>query len=98
VKVNPRPRDRDEFDVYLTTGSHETGHDVHVGTVKDTPDGPAWEPEDSPPETVLRQAAAVLARNLDEFGSARRVQAVAYLTREAERLEHNCTRCTPAAR
>jgi hypothetical protein len=44
VQVTPRPRDRDEFDVSMTTGSHETGLDVHLGTVKDTPDGPVWEP------------------------------------------------------
>jgi hypothetical protein len=51
VKVTPRPRYRDEFDVYLTAGSHETGHDVHLGTVKDTPAGPAWEPAVKPGKT-----------------------------------------------
>jgi hypothetical protein len=51
VKVNPRPRDRDEFDVYLTTGSHETAHDVLLGTVKDTPGGPVWEPAVKPART-----------------------------------------------
>jgi hypothetical protein len=45
ARVTPRVRDdRDEFDVYMTTGSHDSGHSVHLGTVRDTPDGPAWEP------------------------------------------------------
>jgi len=44
VRVVPRARNSDEFDVYMTRGSH---HDDEIGdwlgTVQDTPDGPVWE-------------------------------------------------------
>jgi hypothetical protein len=32
----------DYFDIYMTTGSHESGHDVLIGTVTDTPAGPVF--------------------------------------------------------
>lgn len=45
ARITCRDRDnRDEFDIYMTTGSHASGHDVYLGTVRDTPDGPRWEP------------------------------------------------------
>lgn len=34
----------DRFEVYMTTGSHATGHDVLLGTVHDTPYGPVFTP------------------------------------------------------
>lgn len=34
----------DRFVVYLTYGSHAAGHDVEIGTVKATKDGPIFEP------------------------------------------------------
>ena len=40
AKVTPRSRDTDEFDIYMTTGSHGAGQDVHLGTVRDTPARP----------------------------------------------------------
>jgi hypothetical protein len=45
---------RDEFDVYMTRGSHGTGRPVHIGTVAGTPDGPAWEPADKPGRVPAR--------------------------------------------
>jgi hypothetical protein len=48
VQVTPRPRDRDEFDVSMTGGSHEAGRNIPLGTVKDTADGPRWEPAGKP--------------------------------------------------
>jgi hypothetical protein len=53
VKVTPgganSPTDPgDAFQVHMTTGSHVTGHDTHLGTVRDTPDGPRWDPADKP--------------------------------------------------
>ena len=44
VKVTARDRLRDEFDVYMTGGSHAAGRETHLGTVKDTADGPRWVP------------------------------------------------------
>jgi hypothetical protein len=45
ARVTCRDRgDQDQFDVYMTSGSHERGRDVLLGTVKDTPDGPHWAP------------------------------------------------------
>lgn len=64
VKVTARERGHDEFDVYMTTGSHESGRDVQVGTVKDTPDGPRWEPAAKPgriPARVGSPAMEVVA-------------------------------------
>lgn len=34
--------ERDRFEVYMTTGSHASGHDVLLGTVHDTADGPQF--------------------------------------------------------
>jgi hypothetical protein len=72
IKVTPRPRVRDEFDIYLTTGSHETGHDIQLGTVKDTPDGPVWESAAGPAVTsgkenhgLARHAIELAIRTLD---------------------------------
>lgn len=48
VRVTPRPRERDEFDVTMTYGSHDGGQDVHLGTVRDTRGGPRWIPADLP--------------------------------------------------
>ncbi len=48
IRITPRVRSRDEFDVYLTTGSHNEGRSVQLGTVHNTPDGPVWEPETKP--------------------------------------------------
>jgi hypothetical protein len=41
---------RDEFDVYMTKGSHatDTSRAVHLGTVAGTADGPSWEPASKP--------------------------------------------------
>ena len=48
VRVTPREAGpdgkQDDFDVHMTTGSHESGHNTHLGTVHGTPDGPVWEP------------------------------------------------------
>jgi hypothetical protein len=51
AEIIARPRDRDEFDVYMTGGNHGERRPVHVGTVKDTPDGPVWEPAVKPVRT-----------------------------------------------
>lgn len=32
----------DHFDVYMTSGSHASRHDVLLGTVHDTPEGPQF--------------------------------------------------------
>jgi len=40
-------RGRDSFVVRMTHGSHEGGLSTDLGTVRDTPDGPRWEPADS---------------------------------------------------
>jgi hypothetical protein len=34
----------DRFEVYMTTGSHTSGHDVLIGMVTDTPAGPVFTP------------------------------------------------------
>lgn len=34
----------DSFDVFMTTGSHESGADVLIGTAINTPDGPEFKP------------------------------------------------------
>lgn len=39
---------RDSFVVRMTHGSHEGGLSTDLGTVRDTPDGPRWEPADKP--------------------------------------------------
>jgi hypothetical protein len=45
VKAVPRDDNgKDVFDVYMTSGSHANGPDVLLGTVRDTPDGPVFEP------------------------------------------------------
>jgi hypothetical protein len=66
VKVTPRTVDRvgnadhDAFDVYLTSGSHETAHDVRLGRVVDTKDGPVWTP-DMPGDVLLASVNHVAA-------------------------------------
>jgi hypothetical protein len=88
VKVNPRPRARDEFDVYLTTGSHETGHDVLLGTVKDTPDGPVWEPAAgtaSDLDTLSEISDALQDACADPASTLRRIEAA--LSRTAGALQ-----------
>jgi hypothetical protein len=49
VKVVPigNKGERDEFLIYMTGGSHAAGLDTFLGTVKDTPNGPVFEPADS---------------------------------------------------
>jgi hypothetical protein len=44
VKVVPKGEKGkpDKFEIYMTTGSNATGHDVLIGTVTDTSDGPVF--------------------------------------------------------
>lgn len=49
VRVTPRERGRDEFDVYMTDGSNGGLNTcTHIGTVTDTPNGPHWKPASKP--------------------------------------------------
>jgi hypothetical protein len=34
----------DAFEIYMTSGSHDTSPDVLLGTVRDTPNGPEFAP------------------------------------------------------
>jgi hypothetical protein len=58
VKVVPigNKGERDEFLIYMTGGSHAAGRNTFLGTVKDTPNGPVFEPADS----VLDRKGATL--------------------------------------
>ena len=60
VKVTARGSriSRDEFNIHMTTGSHESGRDVQLGTVSDTPDGPRWTPA-GPPAVIPVAAGTV---------------------------------------
>ncbi len=46
VYAGPGKDDRDSFTVYMSTGSSRSGREVLIGTVTDTPDGPAFTPAD----------------------------------------------------
>ncbi len=43
---NGKKTDEDELDVYMSTGSNGRGHDVLIGTVRSTSDGPMFTPSD----------------------------------------------------
>jgi hypothetical protein len=47
VRLVPIAGERDSFEIYMTYGSHASGRDVLIGTVRDTPDGPRFEPVDA---------------------------------------------------
>lgn len=49
---------RDGFTVTMTTGSHDSGGSVHLGTVHDTPEGPRWDPAARPGKVPARVRTA----------------------------------------
>lgn len=58
VQVIPRPDgDTDTFDVWMTGGTHRAGRDVHIGTVRDTPQGPVWVPAELPAGAAIPDGA-----------------------------------------
>ena len=56
--MTPRARDTDEFDIYMTTGSHGAGQDVHLGTIIDSPRGPVWVPAELPAAVAIPDGPA----------------------------------------
>lgn len=46
VQFAPGDKDEDSFAVYMTHGSNAREYGIYLGTVRHTPDGPAWEPAD----------------------------------------------------
>lgn len=109
VKVTPRVRgreddeagtaytDADEYDVAITWGSNGGERSVHIGTVRDTADGPMWIAEDVPHTYTRTGALARLRTHRIRRYRAQADPAPVYTDESGARIEPWCDAPDPAS-